>query len=249
MKILILDIETAPNLAYVWSLWDQNVSLDQLVDVGNVICFAAKWHGEKDIQFYSDFHDGHDKMVLKAHELLSEADAIVHYNGKTFDIKHLNREFVLAGLAPPAPHKDIDLYSVVKSRFRFSSNKLQHIATQLGIGSKTETGGFKTWIRCMEGDEKAWAAMRKYNIGDVKLTEEVYDRLLPWIKAHPSVSLYDGYSAEIPACPNCGSTHLQKRGFYRTKVSTYQQYQCQNKGCGAWSRHGTRDDAVKIQSV
>ncbi len=249
MKVLVIDIETSPSLAYVWALWDQNVSLDQLVEVGDVICFAAKWLDEKGIQFYSDFHDGHDVMVQKAWDLIDEADAVVHFNGKAFDIKHLNREFLLAGMSPPSPHKDIDLLTVTRGRFRFTSNKLQHVATQLGIGSKKDTGGFKTWIKCMQGDAKAWAAMKKYNIGDVKLTEEVYYKLRPWIKSHPSHALFDNDGTEIPTCPNCGHTHLQKRGLYHTAVSTYQRYQCQNPECGAWSRQGARVDSVKVQSV
>ena len=30
-RILIIDIETSPNLAYVWGLFDQTVSLSQLL--------------------------------------------------------------------------------------------------------------------------------------------------------------------------------------------------------------------------
>jgi hypothetical protein len=97
VKLLTLDIETSPNLAYVWALFDQNVGLNQLVEVGSVICFAAKWYGEKKIHYHSDHHDGHEAMVAAAWNLIDEADAVIHYNGKAFDIKHLNREFVLAG--------------------------------------------------------------------------------------------------------------------------------------------------------
>lgn len=249
MKILILDIETSPNLAYVWGLWDQNVSLDALTEVGHVMCFAAKWHGEEEVMFHSDFHDGHEQMILRAHELLEEADAIVHFNGKNFDIKHLNREFLLARLSPPAPHKDIDLLSVVRQRFKFPSNKLQHISTALGLEGKRSTGGFQTWIKCLEGDEEAWETMKFYNVGDVIETEGVYDIVLPWIKSHPSHALFNEEDPETPACPNCGSTHLMKRGFYHTSVSSFQQYKCQNQKCGAWSRHGKRVSNVKTQSV
>lgn len=247
MKTLVLDIETSPSLAYVWSLWDQNISLGALTEVGQVICFAAKWLGEEETMFYSDFHDGHETMVSRAHQLLDEADAVIHFNGRSFDIKHLNREFLLQGLTPPSPHKDIDLLTVCRGRFKFLSNKLQHIAEQLGLGGKEETGGFNTWVRCMANDEDAWADMRKYNIGDVVLTEKVYERLRGWVKGHPSHANFDNDGTEIPACPNCGSSHLQKRGFYRTQVSTFQQYHCQS--CGAWSREGSRIDHVKIQPV
>ena len=43
MKTLTLDIETAPQVAHVWGLWQQNVGLPQLLESGYVMCFAAKW--------------------------------------------------------------------------------------------------------------------------------------------------------------------------------------------------------------
>lgn len=247
MKTLILDIETSPSLAYIWSLWDQNISLGALVEVGEVICFAAKWLGEDEVLFYSDFHDGHNVMVQRAWELMDEADAIIHFNGRAFDIKHLNREFFLAELGPPSPHKDIDLLTVCRGRFKFLSNKLQHVAEQIGIGGKEETGGFQTWVRCLQNDPEAWDNMRTYNIGDVVLTEKLYGRLQGWVKGHPSHANFDNNGSGVPVCPNCGSNHLQKRGFYRTQVSEFQQLHCQN--CGAWSREATRIDHVKIQPV
>jgi DNA-directed RNA polymerase subunit RPC12/RpoP len=76
--------------------------------------------------------------------------------------------------------------------------------------------------------------MRRYNKADVVLTEKVYDRLRPWISAHPHMGLWSG---EEHVCGNCGSDRLQRRGFKATAISTYQQYQCQ--ACGAWSRGKT----------
>ena len=162
-RILITDIETSPNLAHVWGLWQQNVSLSQLMDTTSMISFAAKWYGERNVEFYSDHHDGHAKMVKQAHRLLDEADIVVTYNGVTFDIKHFQREFILAGMNPPSPFRNVDLLKVVKSQFRFPSNKLQHVSDQLGIGQKTPHTGHELWVKCMAGDVKAWALMKKYN--------------------------------------------------------------------------------------
>src|SRR5690606_9823529 len=57
IKVLTLDIETRPNLAHVWGLWQQNVGLSQIVERGHVMCWVAKWYGEKDPIFMSDHHD------------------------------------------------------------------------------------------------------------------------------------------------------------------------------------------------
>jgi DNA polymerase elongation subunit (family B)/predicted RNA-binding Zn-ribbon protein involved in translation (DUF1610 family) len=245
VRILTLDIETSPNLAHVWGLWGQNVSLSQLQETGQVIAFAAKWYGEKKVIFRSDHHDGHDAMVREAHRLLSEADIVVHYNGKRFDIPHLQREFVLAGLAPAKPFKQVDLLQVVKQQFRFVSNKLDHVVQQLGLGAKVSHTGHEMWVKCMAGDPEAWALMRKYNIGDIKVTEKLYDRLRPWIPNHPNLGLWS--ESEKPTCPNCGSTKRRKADLARTALTAYAQYQC--KGCGTFLRANHVKGRVTLRQV
>lgn len=244
IKILTIDIETRPSLAYVWGLWDQNVGLNQVEEFGTVISWAAKWHGEKKVYFASDHHDGHDSMVKQAWEMLDEADVVVGYNSKSFDMKHLNREFVLAGYPPPSHYVDIDLMSVVKQRFRFTSNKLQHVATELGIGSKLQHDGFDLWLACMKDDKKAWSIMKKYNMQDVVLTERVYERLLPWIKSHPHRGLYGG---DKLACPRCGHDQLITRKYYTTRTGRYRTVQC--KSCGGYSKANKVEDRVTDTSI
>jgi DNA-directed RNA polymerase subunit RPC12/RpoP len=168
-------------------------------------------------------------MLRKIHDLISEAEAVVHYNGTRFDIPVLNKEFLLQNLAPPAPYKQIDLLKVVRKEFRFPSNKLDYIAQRLGLGKKTDHEGYQLWVKCMNKDPAAWKTMEKYNKQDVVLLEKVYDRLLPWIKSHPNHNLYGG-----GGCPNCGDHRLQKRGFSYTTTGTFQRYQCTN--CGSWSK-------------
>lgn len=241
MRILSLDIETRPNIAYVWGLWDQNVGLNQIVESHDVLCFAARFLGEKKM-YFADNRD-YPAMVELAHQLLDEADAVMHWNGKSFDIKHLNTLFVKEGLAPPSPYEQIDLLSVVRSKFKFPSNKLEYVAqTLLGKG-KVDNGGFELWIQCMAGDDTAWRKMQKYNVQDVKLLEDLYYILQPWITAHPSRSLYDS----TKDCPICGADHskIQSRGTRKTKVTEYRQYQCQS--CGGWLRGGKKVSGIDIR--
>ena len=46
MKILFLDIETAPNKAYVWGLFDQNIAANQVEQSSYTLCWSAKWLGD-----------------------------------------------------------------------------------------------------------------------------------------------------------------------------------------------------------
>lgn len=231
MKILIIDLELAPNLATVWNIWNQNIGVNQLLQTSEILCFSAKWLGENEIIFSSKWTDGKKKMLKKAHALLEEADAIVGYNQSRFDIPILNMEFLKIGLNPPSPNKQIDLLRAVKKNFRFVSNKLDFVCKQLGLGSKTATGGHELWLKVMDGDKDAQHLMEGYNIQDIVLTEKLYYKILPWIHNHPNRSVYEDSGI---ACPNCGGVHLQKRGIATTRNLRYQRYQC--KDCGTWSR-------------
>lgn len=228
MKILLLDIETSPNTAHVWGLWNQNIGLSQLRESSRVMCWAAKWYGEDDIMFESEYNTRHKTMIKRAHSLLSKADAVCHYNGTKFDIPTLQKEFLKHELAPPAPFKQIDLLKTARSQFRFPSNKLDYVAQQLGLGGKTKHEGHELWLKCMAGDAEAWGRMEEYNINDVVLLEKVYDRLKPWIKNHPNQAAFSGEAV----CPTCGSPHSQRRGTRVNQIGTYARYQCLD--CSRW---------------
>ena len=231
MKILLLDIETSPNTAHVWGLWQQNVSLNQLLESSYTMCYSAKWLGNKQVYFDSVQKSNSQDMLNGIHGLLEQADAVVHYNGTKFDMPTLNKEFLVHGMNPPPPSKQIDLLRVVKSQFRFPSNKLDYVAQRLKLGKKNEHEGHTLWIKCMAGDKKAWKTMENYNIQDVLLLEKLYKRLLPWIKQPINLSLMKDRNGFV--CPTCAKSNLISKGFNYTTTGAYQRYQC--KSCGAFS--------------
>jgi DNA polymerase elongation subunit (family B) len=237
MKILILDIETAPNLAHVWGFWQQNVGLNQVIQDGYVLCWAAKWYNSSETMFRSIEHDGQAVMLKEIWDLIDEADVVVHYNGTKFDMPTLNTEFIVAGMMPPSPYKQVDLLKSWKQNFRTPSNKLEFVSKKLKIGQKIKHYGHELWIQCMNHVEEAWDTMKKYNIMDVKLTEDLYNRLMPWIKSHPNRNLYDGELLGISVCTNCGSDKLHKKGKVYTNASVFQRYRCTT--CGANMRGRT----------
>lgn len=230
MKILLLDIETAPNKAFVWGLYDQNVAINQLQASSYVLCWAAKWLGDSEMHFGSVRTGGHRRMLRRVHKMLNEADVAVHYNGLKFDIPTLNKEFIRRGFAPPAPYKQLDLLRVCRQAFRFESNQLAYVSDALQIGAKVKHEGFELWVKCMEGEAAAWKRMERYNKGDVRLLERLYLRLRPWIEQHPNYGAHkDGL-----CCTNCGSEKVQRRGDQVARTSRYARYHCQT--CGKWFR-------------
>lgn len=230
MKTLLIDIENAPHLAHVWKIWDENIGLNQLLESGYILCWAAKWLGNPLV--YSDtLQSGKKNMLRGIHRLLDEADAVVHYNGNRHDIPMLNREFLEIGEFPPSPSKQIDLIETVKRQFKFPSNKLEYVAKALGIGEKVPHEGHALWIKVMNDDPEAWERMVEYNVNDVILLEDLYTRVRPWIRNHPNVGIYQGDGL---VCTGCGSKNYIKRGTAITRDNFYQRFQC--KDCGSWFR-------------
>jgi hypothetical protein len=231
----MLDIETAPNTAYVWGLWDQNISHNHMTETSYMLCWSAKWYGSKTSEFMAcktgprQDKDGYIRMLDRLHVLLNEADVVVHYYGSKFDIPKTFKEFVQQGWRPPSPFKQIDLKILVQRIFKFESNKLDHVSQMLFGEQKIKTD-FQLWIDCMKGDAKAWRDMEKYNRHDVFLLERLYTRLLPWIDKHPT---WGAMKAGL-CCPKCGCSHVQSRGTQVAQTRTYTRYQCQR--CGGWFR-------------
>jgi len=241
MKILTYDVETAPKLAHVWGVWRQNIPPKMLSQDGYILSWSAKWLDEPDTIYsdtllaYGNKVKNEGKLVKGLHKLMEEADIIITYNGNKFDTPTVNTAFLRAGLAPPAPSKSIDLYRVVRGKFKFTSNKLDYVCKQLGLGGKLDHEGFELWLLCMKGDKDAWERMRRYNEQDVLLTEALYMKLRPWIKGHPNVNM-----AEIDGkirCAACGSDKLKKNGYEYLTAGKYQRYRCRT--CGANNRGTT----------
>lgn len=241
MKILLIDIETRPNVVYTWDIWNVNIGIDQIIEPGGLLCFAAKWHGEENVEFYSSWEIGDEAMILEAWRLLDEADIVVHYYGSRFDVPHLNAAFLKFGYPPPSPFKQVDLKMAVSRRFKFTSNKLQFVSEVLELEGKEEHEGFRLWKKVLNGDEDARARMQSYNVRDVTLLEEVYEILLPWIPGHPNRHLYNGHGG----CPSCGiNLPLVDAGYSYTNMSKFPQYYCSS--CFKYFRGTKRISGVKL---
>jgi hypothetical protein len=243
MKKLLLDIETSPHIAYVWKLFDENIGIDQLIEPTRMICVSWKFYGDAGTQFAAEWDGGHKRMVKQVYKAMDEADAVVHFNGTTFDEGHLNREFLEHGYGPTSRNQTIDLMQTIKRRFRFASNKLAHITDKLEIREGKIKTDFTLWSRVLDGDPDAQAEMEEYNREDVELLVDLYDRILPWIDRHPNVALYQDDDAL--RCTRCGSDEMWKAGYRFTSAGKFQQYKC--KECGSVSRGSKRISTTPLR--
>lgn len=237
VRILILDIETAPKVAMVWRFFKENISPKQVLEHGHILSFAAKWLNESEV-FYAENRKENDKVIIeKLIYLLDEADIVIAHNGGRFDLPQIRARALVHGLKPPSPVKIIDTYKVVRKEFSFPSNSLEYISMVLDCenkkGGHKKFPGFELWLECLRGNEEAWEELKIYNVQDVITTEEVYLRLRPWITDHPNVSMFTKKD-NTTSCPKCSSSNIQWRGYAVTNVSKYHRFVCND--CGGWAR-------------
>ena len=116
---------------------------------------------------------------------------------------------------------------------------LDHLCRYLKIPRKLDPGSFKTWMLCMDGDEKAQKHMVKYNKWDVSGTlEPVYLRMRGWMKNHPIMNLY---TRKLNHCPVCMSSNYMLNGPRLYKTGWKQRVDC--KDCGKkWVTELKRED-------
>lgn len=235
-KILILDIETMPKIAYVWKFWQQNVSPKQVIDHGHLASFGAKWLGSLDLIYEENRKENDYKIIQSLSSLLDEADMVVMHNGDRFDLPEIRGRALVHGIKPFSPVKTVDTYKIAKREFNFPSNSLEYLTIVLGCkvkkGGHKKFPGFELWLECLRQNEEAWIEMKEYNLLDVLALEEVYLKMRPWDHLHPNLAIYN--DPILPQCPKCQSQRQQRRGHSYTATGKYQRFVCLD--CGGWSR-------------
>jgi len=236
LKVLLIDIETSPNLGYCWGKYEQDIITFERE--WNIISVSYKWLGEKetkvfalpDFELYKTDKTSDKEIVRKIWDILDQAHIVVGQNLDKFDIRKINSRFIVNGLTPPSPYKTVDTLKIAKKYFGFNSNKLNDLGTYLGVGNKVNTGGFQLWLDCAAGKADAWKKMKAYNKQDVVLLEKVYLKMRPWLATHPNIGvLKPGFN-----CHTCGSDKVQRRGYSFSKATKYQRFHCSS--CGSWSQ-------------
>lgn len=251
LKVLFFDIECSMAKVYTYGIFDQNIPISNIIEHPRMIAFSAKWYGKKNVIFKSEFHQSRKEMLEEMHALLDEADVVVGFNSKSFDVKWVNSEFAVEGMPPPSPYKQIDMRTEVKRNFRFISGKLDYIADRILDDKKIDYNMARMWVKVdnpntPEADrKKEWDAMAKYAKKDTVLLEPLLEELLPWIKMpHPVRHQED---PEQPLCHSCGSENIQRRGRALTLTGAYVRLWCRD--CGNWMRGTVRESASTVRAL
>lgn len=251
MRILSLDIETLPMVAFCWGLRDDYNTHENIIQDWSVVSVSWQWIGEKKIHsvsildsptrfrtsVYDDTH-----VVTKFHGVMEKADVYLGQNIDRFDIPVLNSRILKLGLRPLNSKESIDTLKASRRAFRLPSHRLDYRGRFFLGQGKMDTGGMKLWRDIAQLDypqfgeepdvEKAKKAVRKmvkYNRRDVKLTGEDYEQIRPYIKKHPNARMYN---SKHDGCARCGSDNVVAEGVKVRRSGKFQQWRC--KGCGGW---------------
>lgn len=235
---LVWDLETSPIISYNWGIWEQNAI--EVIEDYQVLSVAWQWVGEKKVHCVGqDDMPGYlpgvndDKELMKViWKLLDECDYEVAHNGDSFDVKKVNTRFMVHGMPPPSPYKQIDTKKIAKRVAGYTSNRLKDLARDLHVSQKGDPGGFGTWKGCLAGDPLAWARMKKYNRQDIPPLMDLYLKFRAWDKTGVAMNVL---KKEWSACPKCGKPDMRPGGkYYSTKTGLYQYFRCAS--CGGVSK-------------
>lgn len=192
-KVLTLDIETSPILAFVWGLKDQNIGLNQIKQDWMLNSWAAKWFlaPPRSIMYKDRRNQKSDRnLLIPLRHLLDEADIVITQNGVEFDSRKINARFIYHKIAPPSPYKHYDTWVLAKRVASFTSTKLEYLTDNLCSkyqkDDHSKFPGMSLWKEIENNNIEAWEENKKYNIKDVLSTEELAIRLKDWApKAFP----------------------------------------------------------------
>ncbi len=220
-KILLFDIESTSLKA----------------DFGSILCIGYKYLGQStvycpSIMDYSGWaKDPFDdrRLLRDFSKVWNEADMVVGYFSKGFDVKFINARLGAWGMdfLAPAPH--VDLFYTVKANLALSRKSLQNVGYHLHLSNEKTPVEGRIWMKAQQGRVSALHYVIRHCKSDVLILEEAYEILRPLVRTHPRVRGYHN-------CRFCGSNHLQRRGYQLSATkSRKQRYQCQD--CAGWSTY------------
>lgn len=248
-KILIYDIETSPMEIYTWGLFKQKPGISQVIKDWSIICWSAKWLFDSTIMSDSvtgeECFNRYDASILPdLWKLFDEADIIIGHNIQSFDIRKTNLRFALAGFNPPSPYRIIDTYKTSRRVFSSASLKMDYLNKIFGLDMKDDAP-YEWWKGAASGNDEAIRKMLEYNKTDVRINEDLYLKIRPWIKSHPNVGLYMDTDEEV--CTYCGNEQLTWGGKYYTPAGRFLSFRCDSCGGIGRSRFSDLDKETKAR--
>lgn len=233
-RILILDIETLPNRGFFFDTFSKiPIPLQFIEQSKSIFCIGFKWLGDDETTVLVCERPYDDrKPLVQLSKVWSEAHYVVMHNGDAFDMPFISARLMANGLPSLPPTTTVDTCKLARAKFRRSlnSNKLDHLASVLGIENKNKTDA-TLWVRCANGDIQAGMEMVEYNRKDVEILEQVFVKILPYVQSKVNCNLF--IDDRINRCNHCGSDAIELKGFHLAMRTIRHRFHCGD--CGSWS--------------
>ncbi len=140
----------------------------------------------KNYNRYVEIHFAQDKtdenlLLAEFIKLSKKFITLVHFNGNTFDIPFINKRLIKNNINFNYDKQNsIDLYSLIKSKYKFNSYKLKDIECNLNIKRNDNING-KEWTTLLKeydsGNTKVVDILEAHNYEDVLNLEEIINKL------------------------------------------------------------------------
>ena len=240
-KRLFYDIETSPNIGFFWSAsWKANIPHDNIIKERAVICISYKWEGQDKVHSLQ-WDKGCDKALLSHFmKVALTADELVAHNGDRFDEPWIRTRCLLHGIKMPHKLLSFDTLKKVRSSFRFNSNRLDYLGKLFFDEGKTPMG-WSDWVAiCLpllntpenlpDSYQEALSKMVKYCEKDVRLLEDVFHKIQPYVSHNQHAGAATGHGRF--SCPSCGCDKVayQKQRYTKSGILKH-QLRCTAKRC------------------
>ena len=176
-----------------------------------------------------------EKRLLKdvSKDLMKYPVWLTHYGGPgRYDLPFVNSRLIYHNLQPlPVNYPMIDTWKISRNHLKLRNNRLVTIQQFLKLHDSKNAIQPEQWLRALSGHVPSMRYIVNHCRRDVLVLEQTYLRIRPLVLEHPHMGM--GIRGVV-SCPNCGGTHLHKRGFHLTRTRRYQRYQCRT--CGSWTK-------------
>lgn len=169
--------------------WDLETT-DLKAIMGRILCCSFKPLGEEVYTFRGDEKPYKGKsriddsrLVVAIRDELEKYDLVVGHNSRLFDHPMLNARLAKAGHRPFNPHFIADTRWYLNSAsMRIGSAKLENAQKFFELGEAKTPISWEQWQLAGMGDRPAMDEVVHHCEQDVKVLEELYHHVLPYIK-------------------------------------------------------------------
>lgn len=150
---------------------------------GRLLCCCFKFFDEPNVRSVVVPHLRDEPRALREiSSIMREANVLVSWNGKRFDVPFLNAMCLARRRDPMPVGLHLDLLPHHRHYFRTRGHRLDGVQKDLATPSAKHDVPASDWKLALDGNAAALRRIVKHCEHDVRITQEVCMRMAPYIK-------------------------------------------------------------------